>query len=185
MSVFNLSNAIMGSGILGLSYAMANTGIDLAVLNLRCVCSEWYLNGNYLVVFVSIGIILPLSLLKNLGKDKYCFIYFLCGYFAYLFAEAFGDLVLCDAKYVLKAAYSHLCQTRCLYALRHNTTLMDFSRADITPAVTSSRDAHHSTGVHFKPHPDEEEMCRPKYFIFNSQVAGEGCWTRTFSLHHK
>ncbi|MEQ2211229.1 hypothetical protein XENOCAPTIV_011166, partial [Xenoophorus captivus] len=72
-----------------------------------------------------------------------------------------------------------------LYALRHNTTLMDFSRADITPAVTSSRDAHHSTGVHFKPHPDEEEMCRPKYFIFNSQVAGEGCWTRTFSLDHK
>ena len=27
------------------------------------------MNGNYLVVFVSIGIILPLSLLKNLGKD--------------------------------------------------------------------------------------------------------------------
>lgn len=26
-SVFNLMNAIMGSGILGLSYAMANTGI--------------------------------------------------------------------------------------------------------------------------------------------------------------
>lgn len=30
---------------------------------------EWYLNGNYLVIFVSIGIILPLSLLKNLGKS--------------------------------------------------------------------------------------------------------------------
>ncbi|XP_035513304.1 sodium-coupled neutral amino acid transporter 3-like [Morone saxatilis] len=29
MSVFNLSNAIMGSGILGLSYAMSNTGIVL------------------------------------------------------------------------------------------------------------------------------------------------------------
>ncbi|GLD48104.1 sodium-coupled neutral amino acid transporter 4, partial [Lates japonicus] len=29
MSVFNLSNAIMGSGILGLSFAMANTGIVL------------------------------------------------------------------------------------------------------------------------------------------------------------
>lgn len=29
MSVFNLSNAIMGSGILGLAYAMANTGILL------------------------------------------------------------------------------------------------------------------------------------------------------------
>lgn len=31
MSVFNLGNAIMGSGILGLSYAMANTGIILFV----------------------------------------------------------------------------------------------------------------------------------------------------------
>ncbi|XP_050972520.1 sodium-coupled neutral amino acid transporter 5 isoform X3 [Labeo rohita] len=31
MSVFNLSNAIMGSGILGLAYAMANTGIILFV----------------------------------------------------------------------------------------------------------------------------------------------------------
>ena len=31
MSSFNLSNAIMGSGILGLSYAMANTGIILFV----------------------------------------------------------------------------------------------------------------------------------------------------------
>lgn len=34
--------------------------------------SEWYLNGNYLVVFVSIGVILPLSLLKNLGKGSRC-----------------------------------------------------------------------------------------------------------------
>ncbi|KAL1269876.1 hypothetical protein QQF64_032165 [Cirrhinus molitorella] len=32
MSVFNLSNAIMGSGILGLTYAMANTGIILFVV---------------------------------------------------------------------------------------------------------------------------------------------------------
>ncbi|XP_042277025.1 sodium-coupled neutral amino acid transporter 2-like [Thunnus maccoyii] len=31
MSVFNLGNAIMGSGILGLSYVMANTGIALFV----------------------------------------------------------------------------------------------------------------------------------------------------------
>uniref|UniRef100_A0A674D9C5 Solute carrier family 38 member 4 n=1 Tax=Salmo trutta TaxID=8032 RepID=A0A674D9C5_SALTR len=143
MSVFNLSNAIMGSGILGLSYAMANTGIVLfvvlllgvAILSLYSVhlllmtakeggsliyeklgerafgwpgkmaafgsitlqnigamssylfivkyelpevirafmgleqsSGEWYMNGNYLVVFVSIGIILPLCILKNLGK---------------------------------------------------------------------------------------------------------------------
>uniref|UniRef100_A0A9L0RI43 Solute carrier family 38 member 4 n=2 Tax=Equus TaxID=9789 RepID=A0A9L0RI43_HORSE len=142
MSSFNLSNAIMGSGILGLSYAMANTGIILFVIMLLAVAilslysvhlllktakeggsliyeelgerafgwpgkigafisitmqnigamssylfiikyelpevirafmgleentGEWYLNGNYLVIFVSVGIILPLSLLKTLG----------------------------------------------------------------------------------------------------------------------
>ncbi|PNJ67573.1 SLC38A4 isoform 5, partial [Pongo abelii] len=141
MSSFNLSNAIMGSGILGLSYAMANTGIILFIIMLLAVAilslysvhlllktakeggsliyeklgekafgwpgkigafisitmqnigamssylfiikyelpevirafmgleentGEWYLNGNYLIVFVSLGIILPLSLLKNL-----------------------------------------------------------------------------------------------------------------------
>ncbi|KAL8221402.1 UNVERIFIED_CONTAM: hypothetical protein K2H54_066996, partial [Gekko kuhli] len=37
MSAFNLSNAIMGSGILGLSYAMANTGIVLFIILLFSV----------------------------------------------------------------------------------------------------------------------------------------------------
>lgn len=30
------------------------------------------MNGNYLVVIVSIGIILPLSMLKNLGNNSLC-----------------------------------------------------------------------------------------------------------------
>uniref|UniRef100_A0A8C7FG81 Solute carrier family 38 member 3 n=1 Tax=Oncorhynchus kisutch TaxID=8019 RepID=A0A8C7FG81_ONCKI len=159
MSVFNLGNAIMGSGILGLAYAMANTGILLflflltvvAVLScysihlllkssgivgirayeqlgyrafgtpgkmaagiaitlqnigamssyLYIVKSEfplviqafsradptadlWYLNGNYLVVMVSIGVILPLALMKQLGYLGYtsgfslsCMVFFL------------------------------------------------------------------------------------------------------------
>ncbi|KAK3539932.1 hypothetical protein QTP70_019570, partial [Hemibagrus guttatus] len=37
MSVFNLSNAIMGSGILGLSYAMSNTGIIMFLFLLICI----------------------------------------------------------------------------------------------------------------------------------------------------
>uniref|UniRef100_A0A4W4EUS4 Sodium-coupled neutral amino acid symporter 2 n=1 Tax=Electrophorus electricus TaxID=8005 RepID=A0A4W4EUS4_ELEEL len=157
MSVFNLGNAIMGSGILGLSYAMANTGIVLFVILLVAVsifslysvhlllktaneggslvyeqlgykafgmpgklaasCSitmqnigamssylyivkyelpiviqaflgksdgEWYTNGDYLVLIVSVIIILPLSLLKNLGYLGYtsgfsllCMVFFL------------------------------------------------------------------------------------------------------------
>ncbi|XP_055070316.2 sodium-coupled neutral amino acid transporter 3 isoform X1 [Misgurnus anguillicaudatus] len=159
MSVFNLGNAIMGSGILGLAYAMANTGILLflflltAVAGLSCYsihlllkCSgivgirsyeqlgfrafgitgkmaagiaitlqnigamssycyivksefplvlqaflradpnsgEWYLNGNYLVVLVTMCIILPLALMKQLGYLGYtsgfslsCMVFFL------------------------------------------------------------------------------------------------------------
>lgn len=59
MSVFNLGNAIMGSGILGLAYAMANTGIAMFVWVSRCffisvrpktsvlkiymhICMSWY-----------------------------------------------------------------------------------------------------------------------------------------------
>lgn len=37
---------------------------DLVVLCFR----EWYTNGDYLVLMVSVVIILPLSLLRNLGK---------------------------------------------------------------------------------------------------------------------
>uniref|UniRef100_A0A672JGU3 Sodium-coupled neutral amino acid transporter 3-like n=1 Tax=Salarias fasciatus TaxID=181472 RepID=A0A672JGU3_SALFA len=50
MSVFNLSNAIMGSGILGLAFAMSNTGIILFILKIlfylpaMCVFAAHHLN---------------------------------------------------------------------------------------------------------------------------------------------
>ncbi|XP_018084813.1 sodium-coupled neutral amino acid transporter 3 isoform X3 [Xenopus laevis] len=160
MSVFNLSNAIMGSGILGLAYAMSNTGIILFVILLISIallssysihlllkCSgvvgirayeqlglrafgtggkilaatiitmhnvgamssylyiikyelplviqtfmgltsnsgAWYMNGNYLIIIVSVLIILPLALMKHLGYLGYtsgfsltCMVFFLC-----------------------------------------------------------------------------------------------------------
>uniref|UniRef100_A0A671SAK4 Sodium-coupled neutral amino acid transporter 4-like n=1 Tax=Sinocyclocheilus anshuiensis TaxID=1608454 RepID=A0A671SAK4_9TELE len=203
MSVFNLSNAIMGSGILGLSFAMANTGIILfvilllgvAILSLYSVhlllvtakeggsliyeklgerafgwpgkmaafgsitlqnigamssylfivkyelpevirafrgleedSGEWYLNGNYAVVLVSIGIILPLSLLKNLGYLGYtsgfslsCMVFFLG--------------VLIYKKTILP------CPLPFFYQHESNMTLASIS-----------------------------DMCTPKYFVFNSQT---------------
>uniref|UniRef100_A0A3B5MLL3 Amino acid transporter transmembrane domain-containing protein n=1 Tax=Xiphophorus couchianus TaxID=32473 RepID=A0A3B5MLL3_9TELE len=219
MSVFNLSNAIMGSGILGLSYAMANTGIVLftillvavAILSLYSVhlllmtakeggsliyetlghkafgwpgkmaafvsiimqnigamssylfivkyelpeviraflrleenSGEWYLNGNYLVVFVSIGIILPLSLLKNLG------------YLGYTSGFSLSCMVFFLAVIIYKKT-----QLPCPLPFMYSSNLM----------VTSNQGDHHATGVHYEPHPDDEEMCRPKYFVFNSQTA--------------
>uniref|UniRef100_A0AAR2J8Q8 Amino acid transporter transmembrane domain-containing protein n=1 Tax=Pygocentrus nattereri TaxID=42514 RepID=A0AAR2J8Q8_PYGNA len=158
MSVFNLGNAIMGSGILGLAYAMANTGIVLFLILLTVVAclsaysihlllkssgivgirayeqlgyrafgtpgkmaagiaitlqnigamssylyivkyefplviqavfhhqnpGHWYLDGNYLVMIVSVCIILPLALMKQLGYLGYtsgfslsCMVFFL------------------------------------------------------------------------------------------------------------
>uniref|UniRef100_A0A8C6TPS5 Solute carrier family 38 member 5b n=1 Tax=Neogobius melanostomus TaxID=47308 RepID=A0A8C6TPS5_9GOBI len=151
MSVFNLSNAIMGSGILGLSYAMANTGIVLFLILLTCIAllscysvhlllrsagvvgirayeqlglrafgqpgkiiaaviitlhniggnqiqqlplhlynpdrvcySDWFMNGNYLIIIVTVIIILPLALMKHLGYLGYtsgfslsCMVFFL------------------------------------------------------------------------------------------------------------
>uniref|UniRef100_A0A7N8WK16 Sodium-coupled neutral amino acid transporter 3-like n=1 Tax=Mastacembelus armatus TaxID=205130 RepID=A0A7N8WK16_9TELE len=159
MSVFNLSNAIMGSGILGLSYAMSNTGIVLFLILLTCIAclscysihlllrsagvvgirayeqlglrafghpgkilaaviitlhnigamssylfivkyelplviqtflgqtsssDDWFMNGNYLIIIVSVCIILPLALMKHLGYLGYtsgfslsCMVFFL------------------------------------------------------------------------------------------------------------
>lgn len=52
--------------------------IDLIACVCLPRCREWYLNGNYLVVIVSVAVILPLALMKQLGKcviDRYkvCF----------------------------------------------------------------------------------------------------------------
>nr|XP_020440931.1 sodium-coupled neutral amino acid transporter 3-like [Monopterus albus] len=159
MSVFNLSNAIMGSGILGLAYAMSNTGIVLFLFLFFCIAclscysihlllrsagvvgirayeqlglrafghtgkilaavvitlhnigamssylfivkselplviqaflgqttssDDWFFNGNYLIVVVTICIILPLALMKHLGYLGYtsgfslsCMVFFL------------------------------------------------------------------------------------------------------------
>uniref|UniRef100_A0A8B9JBE9 Sodium-coupled neutral amino acid symporter 2 n=1 Tax=Astyanax mexicanus TaxID=7994 RepID=A0A8B9JBE9_ASTMX len=185
MSVFNLGNAIMGSGILGLSYAMANTGIALFVILLVAVsifslysvhlllktaneggslvyeqlgykafgmpgklaascsitmqniggkttefplCLMWYTNGDYLVMLVSLIIILPLSLLKNLGK---CFFFF--------FSITGKIQGMC---YVIYKTFQIPCPLP----------------NDIINMTLNHTVAHNSS------------VCTPKYFVFNSQV---------------
>uniref|UniRef100_A0A8D0AND7 Sodium-coupled neutral amino acid symporter 2 n=1 Tax=Sander lucioperca TaxID=283035 RepID=A0A8D0AND7_SANLU len=216
MSVFNLGNAIMGSGILGLSYAMANTGIALFVILLMAVAifslysvhlllktaneggalvyeqlgykafgmpgklaasisitmqnigamssylyivkyelpiviesfmgvstGAWYTNGDYLVLLVTLVIILPLSLLRNLGYLGYtsglsllCMVFFLIVVIIKKFqipcplpvdVSALNETL----STVLNTTLSHL-----------NTTAVDYS----------------------------EDACTPKYFVFNSQT---------------
>ncbi|XP_039516678.1 sodium-coupled neutral amino acid transporter 4 [Pimephales promelas] len=254
MSVFNLSNAIMGSGILGLSFAMANTGIVLfiilllgvAILSLYSVhlllmtakeggsliyetlgerafgwpgkmaafgsitlqnigamssylfivkyelpeviraflgleesSGEWYLNGNYVVVLVSIGVILPLSMLKNLGYLGYtsgfslsCMVFFL-GVLIYK-----KTILPCPLPFF----YQHGSNMSVngsdalgLHTLQNASALAYISEASVNgphldPHATTYDPAH--SPVEFTHHPDDhEDMCTPKYFVFNSQTA--------------
>uniref|UniRef100_A0A669CVA4 Sodium-coupled neutral amino acid symporter 2 n=1 Tax=Oreochromis niloticus TaxID=8128 RepID=A0A669CVA4_ORENI len=211
MSVFNLGNAIMGSGILGLSFAMANTGIALFVILLASVAifslysvhlllktaneggalvyeqlgykafgtpgklaaslsitmqniggkenecyvtvidptcltltcsvlyfSQWYVNGDYLVLLVSVGIILPLSLLKNLGYLGY----------------TSGLSLLCMVFFLIVVIIKKF-QIPCPLPEIHDHNLT------------------HSLNISHSSHSDntsDEDTCKPKYFVVNSQT---------------
>ncbi|XP_005995099.1 sodium-coupled neutral amino acid symporter 2 [Latimeria chalumnae] len=227
MSVFNLGNAIMGSGILGLSYAMANTGIVLFVILLFAVAifslysvhlllktsneggsmvyeqlgrkafgmpgklaasgsitmqnigamssylyivkyelpiviqsllgveensGEWYLNGDYLVLMVSLAIILPLSLLRNLGYLGY----------------TSGFSLLCMVFFLIVVIYKKF-QLPCPLVLEH-----DAMNITINNTVAHLTTAAYQTSVHKQSHEtihnETDDMCTPKYFVFNSQT---------------
>ncbi|XP_029472780.1 sodium-coupled neutral amino acid transporter 1 [Rhinatrema bivittatum] len=201
MSVFNLSNAIMGSGILGLAYALANTGIFLFVIllisvtllsiysiNLLLTCSKvtgcmiyeklgeqafdtpgkllvfgstslqntgamlsylfivknelpsaikfllgeendffaWYVDGRILVVIVTISIILPLCLLKNLGYLGYTSGFSLACMFFFL-------IVVIYKKFHIPCP------------------ILEFNETSVNNATL-------------------DDMCKPKYFTANSKT---------------
>uniref|UniRef100_A0A8C8J016 Amino acid transporter transmembrane domain-containing protein n=1 Tax=Oncorhynchus tshawytscha TaxID=74940 RepID=A0A8C8J016_ONCTS len=188
MSVFNLSNAIMGSGILGLSYAMSNTGIVLFIILLTCIAclssysvhlllksagvvgirayeqlgfrafghpgkiaagviitfhnigamssylfivkyelplviqaflglssntGDWFLNGNYLIIIVSVCVILPLALMRQLGYLGYtsgfsltCMVFFL---------SSVSDFLMMDTAYTIPIlAFAFVCHPEVL-----------------------------------------------------------------------
>ncbi|ETE66704.1 Sodium-coupled neutral amino acid transporter 3, partial [Ophiophagus hannah] len=228
MSVFNLSNAIMGSGILGLAYAMANTGILLFLFLLTTVAllssysihlllkssgivgirayeqlgyrafgtpgklaaaiaitlqnigamssylyivkselplviqtflaleekttlmekyvRDWYLNGNYLVILVSVTIILPLALMKQLGYLGY----------------ASGFSLSCMVFFLISVIYKKF-QIPCPLPERisNNTGNLNY-----TLISTSGYQNEHTT-----VQATEEDICSPSLFTLKSQTA--------------
>ncbi|XP_074523858.1 sodium-coupled neutral amino acid transporter 3 isoform X1 [Halichoeres trimaculatus] len=219
MSVFNLGNAIMGSGILGLAYAMANTGILLfwflltavaalssysihlllkssGIVGIRAyeqlgfrafgtpgkmaagiaitlqnigamssylyiVKSElplviqaflkaepnsdlWYLNGNYLVILVSISIILPLALMKQLGYLGY----------------TSGFSLSCMVFFLTAVIYKKF-QIPCPFEEYSSN-----STAALHTLNVSSHEHEYSNGLVHK-----EVDCTPRMFTINSQTA--------------
>ncbi|NXK03914.1 S38A3 protein, partial [Herpetotheres cachinnans] len=248
MSVFNLSNAIMGSGILGLAYAMANTGIILFLflltavallssysihlllkssgivgecrvlggavpgdpppdshpattpcptgirayeqlgyrafgtpgklaaaiaitlqnigamssylyivksevplviqtfLNLEEKTTDWYMNGNYLVILVSVTIILPLALMKQLGYLGY----------------ASGFSLSCMVFFLISVIYKKF-QIPCpLPEQEGNLT------GSLNATAVSTSDYQNGYTVLQAP---KQGTCTPSFFTLNSQTA--------------
>ncbi|XP_070802723.1 sodium-coupled neutral amino acid transporter 4 [Pituophis catenifer annectens] len=257
ISAFNLSNAIMGSGILGLSYAMANTGIVLFIILLFSVAlmslysvhlllktakeggsliyeklgekafgwpgkigafvfltmqnigamssylfiikyelpeviraflglednsGEWYLNGNYLVIFVSIGIILPLSLLKNLGYLGYtsgfsltCMVFFV-SVVIYKKSQIACPLPVLDNK-VGNWSYNDTAVPLHVVVLPNDSAnlelnlMMDSTNKQYSSVFEETKTKLHQSGVEYEAHGEDNDKCQAKYFVFNSRTA--------------
>ncbi|XP_048886694.1 sodium-coupled neutral amino acid transporter 2-like [Brienomyrus brachyistius] len=221
MSVFNLGNAIMGSGILGLSYAMANTGILLflvlltavsifslysvhlllktaneggsmvyeklghkafgmpgklaasfsitmqnigamssylyivkyelpivfqALLGLKENSGEFYLNGDYLVLLISLIFILPLSLLRNLGYLGY----------------TSGFSLLCMVFFLIMVIYKKF-QISCSQLLEQDVVNVTLNSSLSQLSGQFRAHAGNATG-------HGGDACVPKYVVINSQT---------------
>ncbi|NXQ24343.1 S38A4 protein, partial [Alaudala cheleensis] len=256
MSSFNLSNAIMGSGILGLSYAMANTGIILfivlllsvAILSLYSVhlllkiskeggsliyeklgakafgwpgkCSvfisvtmqnigamssylfiikyelpevirafmkleedsgEWYLNGNYLVILVTVGIILPLSLLKSLGYLGYTSGFSLTCMVFFVSVVIFKKSQIPCPLPIMDHGVENWTTTNSTVpmplvmlpneSLGSGVNFMMDNTAGHFPSLEEPKDTSPKSGVEYEAHSDNSDKCQPKYFVFNSRTA--------------
>ncbi|MGH0189363.1 UNVERIFIED_CONTAM: hypothetical protein FKN15_035167 [Acipenser sinensis] len=117
-----------------------------AFLNISGKSDEWYLNGNYLVVLVSVCVILPLALMKQLGYLGYtsgfslsCMVFFLC--------------VVIYKKFQIPCPF---------FEFSFNTT----------ESLNSSTSMEHSVGYqngHTQMEADPD--CSPRMFTLNSQTA--------------
>ncbi|KAM9185882.1 sodium-coupled neutral amino acid transporter 3 isoform 2-T3 [Dugong dugon] len=235
MSVFNLSNAIMGSGILGLAYAMANTGIILFLFLLTAVAllssysihlllkssgivamssylyiikselplviqtfmnledktlwdremqdaeskrdhklpgqclsplhheedagmvpilqmgkralraedRNWYVNGNYLVILVSVTIILPLALMRQLGYLGY----------------SSGLSLSCMVFFLIAVIYKKF-HVPCPLALNFTNITGNFSHVEVFEEETQ-----------VQVETEAAAFCTPSYFTLNTQTA--------------
>uniref|UniRef100_A0A4W5JQJ9 Solute carrier family 38 member 5 n=1 Tax=Hucho hucho TaxID=62062 RepID=A0A4W5JQJ9_9TELE len=211
MSIFNLSNAIMGSGILGLAYAMSNTGIVLFLILLLCIAilsaysihlllrsagvvgirayeqlghrafgqpgkvlagsiitmhnigamssylfivkselplviqtflglkentGEWYLDGKYLIIIVSVLIIFPLSLMRHLGMFP----------LSLRFVVAMCNLCLLYSNelQVLFVVFNHLIHALLCFQTAYTIPILAFAfvcHPEVLPIYTELRDA--------------------------------------------
>uniref|UniRef100_A0A8D3BR51 Sodium-coupled neutral amino acid symporter 2 n=1 Tax=Scophthalmus maximus TaxID=52904 RepID=A0A8D3BR51_SCOMX len=104
---------------------------------------EWYTNGDYLVLLVTLFIILPLSLLRNLGYLGY----------------TSGLSLLCMVFFLIVVIIKKF-QIPC--PLPDDLHAVNETMSKVLNATLSQLNA---TAVDYS-----EDTCKPKYFVFNSQT---------------
>ncbi|KAA8579939.1 hypothetical protein FQN60_005474 [Etheostoma spectabile] len=103
----------------------------------------WYTNGDYLVLLVTVAIILPLSLLRNLGYLGYTSgLSLLCMVFFLIVVIIKKFQIPCPLPVDVSALNETLSKVLNTTLSHLNTTAVDYS----------------------------EDACTPKYFVFNSQT---------------
>ncbi|XP_035757674.1 sodium-coupled neutral amino acid transporter 2 isoform X2 [Egretta garzetta] len=106
-------------------------------LSIEETTGEWYLNGDYLVVLVSVILILPLSLLKNLGYLGY----------------TSGFSLLCMVFFLIVVIWK-MFQIPC----PAESDIINITLVNVTAAPFLNKNI------------TSDDLCKPKYFIFNSQT---------------
>uniref|UniRef100_A0A671VWS6 Sodium-coupled neutral amino acid symporter 2 n=1 Tax=Sparus aurata TaxID=8175 RepID=A0A671VWS6_SPAAU len=104
---------------------------------------EWYTNGDYLVLLVTVAIILPLSLLRNLGYLGY----------------TSGLSLLCMVFFLIVVIIKKF-QIPCPLPVDVNALNETFSKV-----LNATLSQLNTTAVDYS-----EDACTPKYFVFNSQT---------------
>ncbi|KAL8212279.1 UNVERIFIED_CONTAM: hypothetical protein K2H54_042068 [Gekko kuhli] len=115
-------------------------------LNLEEKTTDWYMNGNYLVIMVSVSIILPLALMKQLGYLGY----------------ASGFSLSCMVFFLISVIYKKFHIPCPLPDHFINTT----TSQNYTPVSTSNYQ-----NDHLVIQETEEDICSSSLFTLNSQTA--------------
>ncbi|KAH0629987.1 hypothetical protein JD844_012511 [Phrynosoma platyrhinos] len=113
------------------------------IVGIRAYEQDWYMNGNYLVIMVSVSIILPLALMKQLGYLGY----------------ASGFSLSCMVFFLISVIYKKF-QVPCPLSDRVNAT----TNQNYTPASTSS---YQNDPMVIQE--TDEEICSASLFTLNSQ----------------
>uniref|UniRef100_A0A671KBW1 Sodium-coupled neutral amino acid transporter 3-like n=1 Tax=Sinocyclocheilus anshuiensis TaxID=1608454 RepID=A0A671KBW1_9TELE len=160
MSVFNLGNAIMGSGILGLAYAMANTGILLFLFLLTAVAG---IRSYEQLGFRAFGITGKMAAgiaitLQNIGGKENLTLILQLGYLGYTSGFSLSCMV-----FFLSAVIYKKFQIPCPFE--------EFSANSTLAHAHSNVTVNHAHGYHNGHVTVDDSHCSPQMFTINTHTA--------------